>query len=90
MELLGHLSREQEQELLQLKEKIAHLSREQAQSCIAEIMRQVIVRDNLIDHLLEVTQISQGQYAQSILFQSNLFQSNASRRCVSSRQSPPY
>ena len=90
MELLGHVSREQEQELLQLKEKIAHLSREQAQSCIAEIMRQVIVRDNLIDHLLEVTQISQGQYAQSILFQSNLFQSNASRRCVSSRQSPPY
>ena len=90
MELLGHLSREQEQELLQLKEKIAHLSREQAQSCIAEIMRQVIVRDNLIDHLLEVTQISQGQNAQSILFQSNLFQSNASRRCVSSRQSPPY
>lgn len=70
---LGHLSLEQEQELCRANEIVAQFTLEQAQSCIAEIMRQVIVRDNLIEHLLEATQIPQRQYSQSILFQSHRF-----------------
>ncbi|MBE9062719.1 NblA/ycf18 family protein [cf. Phormidesmis sp. LEGE 11477] len=70
MNILGQLDLEQEQELQKVKEKAQDLSLEQAQSYLVELMRQIIVRDNLINHLLSVTNVPQDQYSQSILFQS--------------------
>ncbi|MEL6556358.1 MAG: NblA/ycf18 family protein [Cyanobacteria bacterium J06621_11] len=70
MDILGQLSTEQEQELQKITDQVMTLSLEQAQSCIVEIMRQMMIRDNLIAHLLTTNRMPQRQYAQSIVFQS--------------------
>jgi len=73
MDMLGQLSSEQEQELQQIQEQAQSLSLEQAQLYIVEIMRQIVIRDNLITHLLTTTRMPQRQYTQSIVFQSKPF-----------------
>ncbi|EDX86217.1 Phycobilisome degradation protein nblA [Synechococcus sp. PCC 7335] len=70
MNILGQLNLEQEQELQRVKDKTQDLSLEQTQSYLVELMRQIIVRDNLINHLLTVTNVPQEQYSRSILLQS--------------------
>jgi hypothetical protein len=70
MNILGQLNLEQEQALQKVKDKAQNLSLEQARSYSVELMRQIIVRDNLINHLLSATNVPQDQYSQSILFQS--------------------
>ncbi|MGD1865107.1 MAG: phycobilisome degradation protein NblA [Phormidesmis sp.] len=70
MDILGQLSADQEQELQKITDQAQSLALEQAQSYIVEIMRQMMIRDNLIAHLLTTTGMPQRQYAQSIVFQS--------------------
>ena len=70
MDILGQLSADQEQELQKITDQAQSLALEQAQSYIVEIMRQMMIRDNLITHLLTTTGMPQRQYAQSIVFQS--------------------
>ncbi|MEL6160012.1 MAG: phycobilisome degradation protein NblA [Cyanobacteria bacterium J06627_32] len=73
MDILGQLSPDQEQELQKIKEQAESLSLELTQSYIVEIMRQIMIRDNLIAHLLTTNGTPQQQYAQSIVFQSKSF-----------------
>lgn len=68
MNSLGKLSLEQELELKIIKEQAKQLSLESAQAIIVEVMRQMIIRDNLVDHLLSTADISQVNYSQAILF----------------------
>lgn len=70
MNILGQLDLEQEQELQRVRDKTQNLSLEQAQSYVVDLMRQIIVRDNLINHLLSITNVPHDQYSQSISFQS--------------------
>lgn len=70
IETLGKLTLEQELELQILTEQARKLSLEAAQEIIVEIMRQMIVRDNLVDHLLSTASLSQIEYSQAILSES--------------------
>ena len=49
----GELSMEQQFTLQVLKDQVRGLSLDQAQSYVVEIMRQMMVKDNLVKHLLK-------------------------------------
>lgn len=50
--MLGKLTLEQELELQIIRDQAKRLSLDQAQRYIVEAMRQMMVRDNLLEHLL--------------------------------------
>lgn len=50
--LPGHLSLEQEFKLQVVRDQVSGLSLEQAQEYVVEVMRQMMVKDNLVKHLL--------------------------------------
>lgn len=70
MDIPGTLSLEQELELQLFKEQARRLSLDQAQRYVVEIMRQMMIRDNLVDHLLTTAQLPERQYSQAILLQA--------------------
>lgn len=49
----GSLSMEQQFKLQVLKDQVQGLSLEQAQEYVVEVMRQMMVKDNLVKHLLK-------------------------------------
>lgn len=49
----GNLSMEQQFKLKVLQDQVQHLSLEQAQDYVVEVMRQMMVKDNLVKHLLK-------------------------------------
>ncbi|KPQ37775.1 MAG: Phycobilisome degradation protein nblA [Phormidesmis priestleyi Ana] len=49
----GSLSMEQQFKLQVLKDQVQGLSLEQAQDYVVEVMRQMMVKDNLVKHLLK-------------------------------------
>ena len=49
--LPGNLSLEQEFKLQMVKDQVTGLSLEQAQEYVVEVMRQMMVKDNLVKHL---------------------------------------
>lgn len=51
--LPGNLSLEQEFKLQVVKDQVSGLSLEQAQEYVVEVMRQMMVKDNLVKHLLK-------------------------------------
>ncbi|MGB3767948.1 MAG: NblA/ycf18 family protein [Phormidesmis sp.] len=51
--LPGNLSLEQEFKLQIVKDQVTGLSLEQAQEYVVEVMRQMMVKDNLVKHLLK-------------------------------------
>lgn len=53
MEFPTELTLEQQFRLQSLKEQVQHLSREEAQSYLVEVLRQMMVKDNLVKHLLK-------------------------------------
>jgi hypothetical protein len=53
MEAPGRLSIEQEFKLQVLKDQVKDLSREQAQEYLIEVFRQMMVKDNLMKHLIK-------------------------------------
>lgn len=73
MRNIGELSLEQELELQIMKEQVKRLSLESAQEIIIEIMRQMIVRDNLVAHLLSTAGVSETDCSQAILFHQKRF-----------------
>jgi hypothetical protein len=53
MDMPGQLTLEQEFKLKLLKDQVSGLSVEQAQEYVVEVMRQMMVKDNLVKHLLK-------------------------------------
>jgi hypothetical protein len=53
MDAPGRLSIEQEFKLQVLKDQVKDLSREQAQEYLIEVFRQMMVKDNLMKHLIK-------------------------------------
>jgi uncharacterized protein YaaW (UPF0174 family) len=53
MDMPGELSLEQQFKLQLLKDQVRGLSLEQAQEFVVEVMRQMMVKDNLVKHLLK-------------------------------------
>ncbi len=53
MEISAKLSLEQQFKLKVLQEQVQDLSREQAQEYLLEMFRQMMVKDNLVKHLLK-------------------------------------
>ena len=53
MEISAQLSLEQQFKLKVLQEQVQDLSREQAQEYLLEMFRQMMVKDNLVKHLLK-------------------------------------
>lgn len=53
MDTSGQLSLEQEFKLQVLQAQTKNLSLEQAQEYVAELLRQMMVKDNLVKHLLK-------------------------------------
>jgi hypothetical protein len=49
----GNLSMEQQFKLKVLQDQVQCLSLEQAQEYVVEVMRQMMVKDNLVKHLLK-------------------------------------
>ena len=49
----GDLSMEQQFKLKVVQEQVGALSLEQAQEYVVEVMRQMMVKDNLVKHLLK-------------------------------------
>jgi len=49
----GNLSMEQQFKLKLLQDQVQNLSLEQAQEYVVEVMRQMMVKDNLVKHLLK-------------------------------------
>ncbi len=49
----GSLSLEQQFKLQVVKDQVSGLSLEQAQEYVVEVMRQMMVKDNLVKHLLK-------------------------------------
>ena len=49
----GSLSLEQQFKLQVVKDQVSGLSLEQAQEYVVEVMRQMMVKDNLVRHLLK-------------------------------------
>ena len=53
MEMPAQLSLEQEFELQLLKEQVKNLSLDQAQDYVVEMMRQMMLKENLFRHLMK-------------------------------------
>ena len=53
MEMPGQLTLEQQFQLQVLKDQARNLSLEEAQNYVVEVMRQMMVKDNLVKHLLK-------------------------------------
>ena len=53
MDMPGELTLEQKFQLQVLKEQVRNLSREDAQEYVLKIMQQMMVKDNLVKHLLK-------------------------------------
>ena len=53
MDMPGKLSLEQEFQLNVIKSQVRGLSLEQAQEYVVEVMRQMMIKDNLVRHLLK-------------------------------------
>ena len=53
VQMPGSLSMEQQFKLKVLKDQVQGLSLEQAQEYVVEVMRQMMVKDNLVKHLLK-------------------------------------
>ena len=53
MEMPGKLSLEQQFQLKVYQKQVKELSQEQAQDYLMEILRQMMVKDNLLKHLLK-------------------------------------
>ena len=53
MDTPGSLTLEQQFQLQVLKEQVRNLSHEDAQKYVVEMMRQMMVKDNLVKHLLK-------------------------------------
>lgn len=53
MDLPAQLSMEQQFKLQVLKEQVSSLSKEQAQEYLLEMFRQMMVKDNLVKHLMK-------------------------------------
>ena len=53
MDMPGQLTLEQRFQLQVLKEQVRNLSHEDAQNYVVEVMRQMMVKDNLVKHLLK-------------------------------------
>ncbi|MDZ8186274.1 MAG: NblA/ycf18 family protein [Nostoc sp. ChiSLP02] len=53
MEFPIELTLEQQFRLQNLKEQVKNLSQEQAQEFLLEVLRQMMVKDNLVKHLLK-------------------------------------
>ena len=53
MEMPGQLTLEQKFQLQVLKDQVRNLSHEDAQNYVVEVMRQMMVKDNLVKHLLK-------------------------------------
>ena len=53
MNLPARLSMEQEFKLQVLREEVKSLNQEQAQEYLLELFRQMMVKDNLVKHLLK-------------------------------------
>ena len=53
MEMPGQLTLEQQFQLQVLKDQVRNLSLEDAQNYVVEVMRQMMVKDNLVKHLLK-------------------------------------
>ncbi len=49
----GNLSLEQQFKLKVLKEQVSHLSLEEAQEYLVEVLRQSMVKDNLLRHWIK-------------------------------------
>ena len=49
----GHLSLEQQFKLKVLQEQVEGLTKEQAQEYLLEMFRQMMIKDNLVKHLLK-------------------------------------
>ncbi|MEO0533457.1 MAG: NblA/ycf18 family protein [Cyanobacteria bacterium P01_A01_bin.123] len=58
MEILTKLSLEQEFELQILREQVKDLSLDQAQNYVVEVVRQMMLKDNLFKHLLKTAHTS--------------------------------
>ena len=52
-QLPGSLSMEQQFKLKVLRDQVGNLSKEQAQNYVIEVTRQMMVKDNLVKHLLK-------------------------------------
>ncbi|MEO0457121.1 MAG: NblA/ycf18 family protein [Cyanobacteria bacterium P01_A01_bin.114] len=53
MDMPGKLTLEQEFKLQVLRDQVKGLSIDQAQEYVIEVMRQMMVKDNLVKHLLK-------------------------------------
>ncbi|MEM7553742.1 MAG: NblA/ycf18 family protein [Cyanobacteria bacterium P01_A01_bin.84] len=53
MDIPSGLSVEQQFRLQTLKQQVETLSKEQAQTYLLEVLRQMMVKDNLVKHLLK-------------------------------------
>lgn len=53
MDMPGQLTLEQQFQLQIIKDQVRNLSQEEAQNYVVEVMRQMIVKDNLVKHLLK-------------------------------------
>ncbi len=53
MDMPGQLTLEQQFQLQVVKEQVRNLSQEDAQNYVVEVMRQMMVKDNLVKHLLK-------------------------------------
>ncbi|MEM9400592.1 MAG: NblA/ycf18 family protein [Verrucomicrobiota bacterium] len=53
MDMPGKLTLEQEFQLNLLKTQVKSLTLDQAQDYVVEVMRQMMVKDNLVKHLLK-------------------------------------
>ncbi|MEM7793248.1 MAG: NblA/ycf18 family protein [Cyanobacteria bacterium P01_C01_bin.118] len=53
MDMPGQLTLEQQFQLQILKDQVRNLSQEDAQNYVVEVMRQMMVKDNLVKHLLK-------------------------------------
>ena len=53
MDMPGKLTLEQEFKLQVLRDQVKGLSLDQAQEYVVEVMRQMMVKDNLVKHLLK-------------------------------------
>lgn len=53
MNMPAQLSMEQQFRLQILQTQVKNLSQEEAQDCLLEVLRQMMVKDNLVKHLLK-------------------------------------
>jgi flagellar basal body-associated protein FliL len=55
MDLPLTLNLEQQFNLKVYQDQISHMSQEQAQEALLEVMRQIMIKDNVIRHLMKAT-----------------------------------